>query len=70
MEKRKMGEVLKSRRVQLGISQLGLAEMSETNPRTIFQIEKGTGNPSLDTLNRILDVLGLEITISLKHLDI
>ena len=32
-----------------------------TTSRTIIQIENGTGNPSIDTLNKLTKVLGVEI---------
>ena len=54
-------EVMKSRRDTLGISQLDLAEMSGVSLATIKDIERGKGNPSLEIVNKILEVLGMEI---------
>jgi DNA-binding phage protein len=34
--------------------------------RTLIAIENGTGNPSFETLNKIVDVLGLELTLTIK----
>lgn len=68
MTKSEIGEKLRYRRVFLKLRQEELAEMAGTNTKTIFQYESGQGNPSLDTLQRIADVLGLEISLDLKRL--
>ena len=49
------------RRKTLGISQNDLAEMSGVSIATIKNIERGKGNPSFETVEKILSVLGLEI---------
>lgn len=59
---------IKERRSQLGISQLDLAEISEVSIATIKDIERGKGNPSLSTLEKIADVLGMEIVMQIKQM--
>jgi len=54
---------IKTRRQQLGITQQTLADMSEVGINTIVGIERGSGNPSLSTLEKICKVLGVELTI-------
>jgi predicted transcriptional regulator len=54
-------EVMKSRRKTLNISQQDLAEMAEISLATVKDIERGKGNPSLATVKKILEVLGMEI---------
>ena len=54
-------EVIKTRRKKLGISQLDLAEMSDISLSTVKDIERGHANPSLATISKLLDVLGMEI---------
>lgn len=56
-----LAETMKVRRKTLGISQQDLAEMSGVSLATIKDIERGKGNPSLDTVQKILDILGMEI---------
>lgn len=56
-----LNEVMKKRRKELEISQLDLAEMAEVSLATVKDIERGKGNPSLNTVKRILMVLGMEI---------
>ena len=49
-------EVMKTQRKKLGITQQDLAEMAEISPSTIKQIEVGNANPSLSTIERIMEV--------------
>lgn len=53
--------VIKTRRKALKISQDDLAQMAEVGLATVKDIERGKANPSLATITRLLDVLGLEI---------
>lgn len=59
-------KVLKSRRSILRISQEDLAEISEISLSTIKNIEREKGNPSLKTIEKICEVLGLEICLNVK----
>ncbi len=58
--------VVKTRRKELGISQKDLAEMSGLSLATIKNIERGEGNPSYETISRILEILGMEITFRVR----
>ena len=60
-------EVMKERRKILALSQNDLSEMAGVSLATIKDIERGSGNPSLSTVSRIVDVLGMEITYTIKH---
>lgn len=61
-----IAEVLKARRCELNISQIDLAEMSMVSVATIKDIERGKGNPSLSTIVKILNVLGMEIQYHIR----
>jgi y4mF family transcriptional regulator len=50
-------EVHKARRAR-GWTQADLAELSSTSQGAIALIEAGKGNPTLETINRILHALG------------
>lgn len=63
-----IGEVIKRYRTTLGISQTDLAEISEVSLATIKDIERGKGNPSLSTIEKIADTLGLELKLEQKIL--
>lgn len=60
---------IKERRILLGITQQDLADISGVALRTIKQIEAGKGNPSINTLNKIVNVLGMSLDLSIKNLD-
>lgn len=59
--------VIKVRRKVLGISQQDLAEMAGLGVATIKDIERGKGNPSLSTVARILDVLGMDLVFKVRQ---
>ena len=60
-------EVMKSRRKTLSIFQLDLAEMAEVSLATVKDIERGKGNPSLATVNKIIEVLGMEMICQVRQ---
>ena len=62
-------KTLRDRRTSLRVTQETLAEMSGVGLRTLKQIESGSGNPTLATLQRLADVLGMEITLQVKKTD-
>ena len=61
-----LAQTMKSRRKTLGISQQDLAEIAEVRLATVKDIERGPGNPSLRTVQKILDVLGMEINYQVR----
>ncbi|MFZ6023213.1 MAG: helix-turn-helix domain-containing protein [Bacteroidota bacterium] len=61
-----IGQLIQKRRDSLLIKQEDLAELSGITTKTIYMLEKGKGNPSFSTLVKILQVLGLEMTIQLQ----
>lgn len=60
--------MIKERRESLRVTQETLSELSELSLRTIKQFESGKGNPTLNTLQKISDVLGLEVCLKIKDL--
>ena len=62
-----LAEVIKCRRRTLSISQLDLAEMAGIGLATIKDIERGKGNPSMATVSRIMEVLGMEIIFKVRR---
>ena len=59
---------IKVRREELQVTQEVLAELSGVGLRTLKGIESGKANPTLETLIKILDVLGLEIKLGIKEI--
>ena len=62
-----IGKVIKERRALLGISQQDLSDYSGVGISTVKDLERGVGNPSIETLKKILDVVGLEIILQVKQ---
>lgn len=60
------GELIKERRAVLGLTQQYLSDYTELSLRIIKSIEAEKGNPSLKTLEKIAEVLGLEIVMKVK----
>jgi len=61
-----MGKSIKFRRESLNLRQEDLAEMSGITTKTIHLIETGTGNPSIETLEKLVNVLGMELLVQVK----
>lgn len=57
---------IKERREMLKITQEGLADLSGVGLRTLKQLEAGKANPTFNTLQKMADVLGLELILQVK----
>ena len=62
----KYGELIKERRAVLGLTQQDLSDYTGLSLRIIKSVESEKGNPSLKTLEKIAEILGLELTIRVK----
>ena len=62
----KYGELIKERRAVLGLTQQDLSDYTGFSLRIIKSVESEKGNPSLKTLEKIAEILGLELTIRVK----
>jgi transcriptional regulator with XRE-family HTH domain len=60
---------LKNKRKSLNLSQQKLSELAQVSLPTIQNIEAGKSNPTIDVLNRISQVLGFNINLSIKQTD-
>ncbi|MEG1648930.1 MAG: helix-turn-helix domain-containing protein [Rikenellaceae bacterium] len=61
--------IIKERRTLLGLTQQDLADYSGLSLRIIKSIEVGKANPSLITLTKIAEVLGLELVLKIKEMN-
>ncbi|MCB0458535.1 MAG: helix-turn-helix transcriptional regulator [Flavobacteriaceae bacterium] len=59
-------KTIKERRESLNVTQEMLAEISGVGLRTLKAFESGKGNPTAETLNKIGNALGLELTFQIK----
>lgn len=65
----KLIKTIKERREVLQVTQETLSELSGVGLRTLKQLESGKGNPTLLTLQKISDVLGMEICLKIKNIE-
>jgi len=61
-----LGNEIKARRKSLGITQPHLAELAGISTNSLWALERGKGNPSLELLEKILGVLGMELKLEVK----
>ena len=66
MYNQQIGKTIQQRRIYLNLTQKDVAEMSGITFKSISEIELGIRNPSINTLNKILEVLGLELSVQIK----
>ncbi len=69
MQKEEIGNIIQKRREFLSLTQEDLAEMSGVTSKTVYLLEQGKGNSSLDTMQKIVEVLGMELLIRVKRVD-
>ena len=62
----KYGELIKERRAVFGLTQQDLSDYTGLSLLIIKSVESEKGNPSLKTLEKIAEILGLELTIRVK----
>lgn len=60
-----IGHIIKSRRREFGLTQSQLAKLSDVGINTLTQIERGEGNPTVRVLEKVLQTLGLQLTVSI-----
>lgn len=53
---------IRSLRVEKGLKQKDLAKMAGVAPNTLSRIEQGKFNPSLKTLSKLADALGINLS--------
>ena len=63
-----IGETIRQRRKELRITQPHLAELANVSVNTLYKVERGQGNPSLAVLTKLAEVLGLELTLTVRKL--
>ena len=57
---------IKERREMLNVTQETLADLSGVGLRTLKQFESGKGNPTAETLNKLGNALGMELTFQIR----
>ncbi|PZR23849.1 MAG: transcriptional regulator [Citrobacter freundii] len=67
MSIKEIGNAIKERRNALNIRQPDLAELAQVSLNTVYRLERGMGNPSLDVLQKMADVLGMELLMTVRQ---
>lgn len=62
-----IGDILKNRRNELGLSLAKLRDLTGLSKSTLSDIENGKSNPKIDTLEKICDALNIEIKDVLEN---
>ena len=68
MNNQEIGKIIQERRDYLNLTQKDVAEMAGITFKSISEIELGIRNPTINTLNRLLDVLGLDLSVQIKSM--
>jgi transcriptional regulator with XRE-family HTH domain len=63
---KQLASLIKSRRKELNISQEELSSLTQVAIRTIRDMEKGKANPSLSTMQQVMEILGIDLDFKLK----
>ncbi len=63
MDAQRIGQQVEARRRELSMSRGALADAAGIAPATVRGIEQARNDPSLRTMHRVCDVLGLKITL-------
>ncbi|MFA5233148.1 MAG: helix-turn-helix domain-containing protein [Sulfurimonas sp.] len=61
-----IGSAIKTRRKELQIAQADLQDYAEIGSTALSNLEQGKANISIDKLEKILEVLGLELVVKVK----
>jgi transcriptional regulator with XRE-family HTH domain len=69
MNNQQIGKIIQERRDYLNLTQKDVAEMAGITFKSISEIELGIRNPSINTLNKVLGVLGLELSVQIKTMN-
>lgn len=62
-------QIIRARREMMQVTQEALSEISGVGLRTLKQVESGKGNPTVRTLQKLADALGLEIVLQVKPMN-
>ncbi len=65
--KEQIAITIKQRRKELRLEQVDLCEMADIGSTTLSKLEQGKGNITLESLEKLLDVLGLKLTLDVKE---
>lgn len=65
--KQSLGAAIKKRRLELSLEQIDIVDYAEISSKTLSNLEQGKANITLSTLEKIIEVLGMECTLQVKN---
>ena len=65
--KKQIGQIIKNRRKELKMEQVDLQDYAQVGSTTLSKLEMGKLNITIDNLEKITEVLGLELIIKVKE---
>ena len=65
-----MNNLIRKRRISLGVTQQELADLAGTSLRSLVSLENNKANPSLKNLKAIAAVLGKEVTLKIREIEL
>ncbi len=68
MLKKDIGKVIRARRKSLRITQPDLAELAGISVNSLYKLERGESNPTVDLIEKIITVLGLEMKLEARKI--
>ena len=63
---KEIGQIIRERRVVLGVNQSSVSELSGIAVNTLVAIERVEGNPQINTLLDVMDTIGLQLDVKPK----
>ncbi len=61
-----LGELIRGRRRELGLTQTEVADVADTNLRLVSELERGKPTARLENLMRVLEALGIELEARIR----
>jgi y4mF family transcriptional regulator len=66
--KKDIGKFIRARRKSLRITQPDLAELAGISVNSLYKLERGESNPTVDLIEKIITVLGLEMKLEARKI--
>lgn len=63
---KQLGELIRRRRRELGLTQTEVAEVADTNLRFLSELERGKPTARLENVLRVLATLGIELEARIR----
>ena len=66
---RRLGAILRQKRLEAGLSQESLAHAAEMSPRYLSDLERGRKSPSVRMLKRLADALSTQVYLLMRGVE-